>query len=264
MRLLARTHANPRVREYLPAADGVLVEDALGSDYREFRLLVKAWERLVDTDGTGETAERSHERRNASLVQDFDGGWTPTGEYGLGCSWGDAGDLRPLPPRRNPRRLGESQTRTRRHRQRSADLARTAPQRRADALFALFECVRLRRQGRKSRRSWSTSSSTRPASTNNSPPWPTKPAPNPNPATTAPGAVPTCHWKGCWVPGRDCEADHLTPHSCGGRTTPSEGGPLCGRHNRIKQQGYRTWRDPTGQRHMAPIQTAQSRRHRIR
>jgi len=55
---------------------------------------------------------------------------------------------------------------------------------------------------------------------------------------------PTCIWPGCWVPTSVCEADHAHPHAVGGKTEPENGIPLCGRHNRWKQKGYSTGRDP--------------------
>ncbi len=55
---------------------------------------------------------------------------------------------------------------------------------------------------------------------------------------------PTCLWPGCWVPTSVCEADHAHPHASGGKTQPENGIPLCGRHNRWKQKGYSTGRDP--------------------
>jgi len=54
----------------------------------------------------------------------------------------------------------------------------------------------------------------------------------------------TCIWPGCWVPTSVCEADHAHPHAVGGKTAPENGIPLCGRHNRWKQKGHTTGRDP--------------------
>jgi Domain of unknown function (DUF222) len=59
---------------------------------------------------------------------------------------------------------------------------------------------------------------------------------------------PTCIWPGCWVPTSACEADHGHPHAQGGATTPENGAPLCGRHNRWKQKGFTTARDPVTRR----------------
>ena len=56
----------------------------------------------------------------------------------------------------------------------------------------------------------------------------------------------TCVWPGCHVPTSRCETDHLREHGSGGRTNPGNGAPLCGRHNRWKQKGYRVRRWPDG------------------
>lgn len=60
----------------------------------------------------------------------------------------------------------------------------------------------------------------------------------------------SCYWTGCWVPATSCEADHLLPWDDTGRTNPGNGGPACGAHNRIKQQGFHTWRGPNGTWHI--------------
>ena len=58
-----------------------------------------------------------------------------------------------------------------------------------------------------------------------------------------------CCWPGCAVPTSQCEIDHSVEHSKGGLTNPGNGAPFCGRHNRIKQKGFTTRRDPTGAWH---------------
>lgn len=58
-----------------------------------------------------------------------------------------------------------------------------------------------------------------------------------------------CVWPGCLVPLRNCQADHLTSWSQDGTTTPDNGAPLCGRHNRHKTGGYQVWRDDHGRWH---------------
>jgi hypothetical protein len=60
---------------------------------------------------------------------------------------------------------------------------------------------------------------------------------------------PECVWPGCHRQTSQCEIDHLTEHSRGGRTHPGNGAPLCGRHNRLKQRGFSVWRDPAGTWH---------------
>ena len=53
-----------------------------------------------------------------------------------------------------------------------------------------------------------------------------------------------CLWPGCGL--HRCQIDHTVGWTHGGVTNPANSGPLCGRHNRFKTRGYRTWRDPTG------------------
>ncbi|MEM7142917.1 MAG: DUF222 domain-containing protein [Actinomycetota bacterium] len=60
-----------------------------------------------------------------------------------------------------------------------------------------------------------------------------------------------CYWTGCWVPATGCQIDHLLPWEREGRTHPGNGAPACGTHNRIKQQGFHTWRDTSGAWHLA-------------
>ena len=55
---------------------------------------------------------------------------------------------------------------------------------------------------------------------------------------------PRCIWPGCDRPTSRCEIDHLHEHAKGGPTNPDNGAPLCGFHNRWKQKGFATTRDP--------------------
>jgi len=55
---------------------------------------------------------------------------------------------------------------------------------------------------------------------------------------------PHCIWPGCHIPTTRCEIDHLHDHAKGGPTNPNNGAPLCGFHNRWKQKGFTTTRDP--------------------
>jgi hypothetical protein len=58
-----------------------------------------------------------------------------------------------------------------------------------------------------------------------------------------------CVAAGCDVPVRRCQADHLRDWRHGGRTDPVNGAPLCGRHNRLKNLGFRVRRDAAGYWH---------------
>jgi hypothetical protein len=55
-----------------------------------------------------------------------------------------------------------------------------------------------------------------------------------------------CYWTGCWIPASKCQVDHLLPWRREGRSNPGNGAPGCGKHNRIKEQGFHAWRSPTG------------------
>jgi len=64
-----------------------------------------------------------------------------------------------------------------------------------------------------------------------------------------------CRWVGCYTRGTDCQIDHTVPWAeqqdgtGGGCTCPANGAVLCGRHNRLKEQGYSVRRDEHGQWH---------------
>ncbi|WP_195210551.1 HNH endonuclease [Actinomarinicola tropica] len=137
VRAVARVARNPRVVDLLPLVEDVIVEMARSEGHDGFCRWLREWERLVDVDGTEQDAETTHARRNGSVVENFDGGFTLTGGFGnlqgaaiaetferfaraeLLADWAEA-----------RARLGDAAT--------DADLARTAAQRGADALAAIF------------------------------------------------------------------------------------------------------------------------------
>lgn len=61
-----------------------------------------------------------------------------------------------------------------------------------------------------------------------------------------------CPWPGCLVPQSQCQADHLDAFNGPrqGSTDPGNGAPACGRHNRLKEQGFRAYRDDRGRIHV--------------
>ena len=67
--------------------------------------------------------------------------------------------------------------------------------------------------------------------------------------TAATATYTHCIWPGCHAPASRCEIDHLHEHGKGGSTTQANSAPLCGKHNRWKQKGYRIQRTPTGNWH---------------
>jgi hypothetical protein len=59
-----------------------------------------------------------------------------------------------------------------------------------------------------------------------------------------------CLWPGCGRASSRNQIDHTHEHSRGGRTSPDNGGPACGRHNRTKSRGYTVHRDADGNWHV--------------
>ncbi|HWM22515.1 MAG TPA: hypothetical protein VNO51_22680, partial [Ilumatobacteraceae bacterium] len=55
-----------------------------------------------------------------------------------------------------------------------------------------------------------------------------------------------CVVNGCVAPIRCCQADHMNEWSRLGHTDGPNGAPVCGRHNRLKNTGYRVHRDQHG------------------
>jgi hypothetical protein len=139
IRALARVGANPRVQDALPVADPLFAEKASTMGYREFVAWLKQWEWLIDTDGGFQETETSHDRRDARLVRnDLDATWKIEGHHGdlqgtamnaifrafidaeFQADWDAAKD-----------RFGDDVC--------VSVLARTDAQRRADALYAIFQ-----------------------------------------------------------------------------------------------------------------------------
>ncbi|HAP74586.1 MAG TPA: hypothetical protein DCR14_00705 [Acidimicrobiaceae bacterium] len=60
---------------------------------------------------------------------------------------------------------------------------------------------------------------------------------------------PRCIWPGCTTSAGHCNADHTHPWQFGGITDPTNGAPMCPRHDRLKNHGFRVHRDPNGHWH---------------
>ncbi len=58
-----------------------------------------------------------------------------------------------------------------------------------------------------------------------------------------------CRWLTCGRRTGYCDGDHLVAWQLGGATNPENGDLLCGPHNRLRQTGFRLWRDPSGRWH---------------
>ncbi|HSP04277.1 MAG TPA: DUF222 domain-containing protein [Acidimicrobiales bacterium] len=82
-RALARTVANPRVAEWVPDADPIFAHHATKLGYDDFVAALRQWEALADADGADQASERSHQRRNASLLESgIDGSFHLEGSFG--------------------------------------------------------------------------------------------------------------------------------------------------------------------------------------
>jgi len=76
-RLMARIAANPRIDpDVLTTGVWQLMSDAMDESYIEFERRALIWEALADPEGAADTSERIHQRRNALMHQNADGGWS--------------------------------------------------------------------------------------------------------------------------------------------------------------------------------------------
>jgi hypothetical protein len=66
---LAKLAANPRVRDVLPASEQVLLRAAQELRFDDFKTICARWEQLADRDGAYRDHDRSFARRNATVVE---------------------------------------------------------------------------------------------------------------------------------------------------------------------------------------------------
>jgi hypothetical protein len=301
-RLLARVFANPRCAEQFPDSAEMLVGHAAGLWFDEFAIVVRRWEALADADGAHHAHQRAHQRRDAhvSIIDqhvylDAHGGvaagsvieeiFTRFCDAEFHTDW-DAGVAT----------WGERMT--------PNLLARTAAQRRFDALLAVFT-VAAAGSGAAGVIDPlvnivvdQTTLEHHLARLAGGDPPPLDPAlvdqrrcettsghqidPADMLAAALTGHIRRvvfdtagvvidlgrrsrlftgnardavqlgdrwCLWPGCDLRTGRCQTDHTTPWATGGPTNPHNGDIACPRHNRWKQRGYRTWRDPNGHWH---------------
>lgn len=80
--LLGRVHANPRVRQHMVDAQEWFRRIAGSLSFADFELEVRRWERYADEDGPEPRNSAGHDNRNASLLQDkIDLGWQLAGSF---------------------------------------------------------------------------------------------------------------------------------------------------------------------------------------
>jgi len=66
---LARAYSNPRCGKQLVDVLPILLQHAQSLSFHEFRIVVRRWEALADTDGAFHDDERIHAQRNASVTE---------------------------------------------------------------------------------------------------------------------------------------------------------------------------------------------------
>jgi len=314
VQVLARVHANPRIKGKVPARQEKFLRWASEESFDDFKTKVLDWERAVDLDGGFKDNERNHDNRNARLVRnDIEKIWDLAGHFAddqgarmreifdhyvemlWKADWAEARG-----------RLGDVAT--------IADLKRSDAQRRADALARIFNdaagapadtsapaivhnivwsadtylglaellgtdaaaldthwsasLTDLKAQ----RAQWCDPDRYRCSTLDGVPLEPVEQFMSSlvnhvrrviintkgvvidlgRKARLFTGSArlaaqlqhPHCIWPGCDHPTSRCEIDHLYDHAKGGPTNPSNGAPLCGFHNRWKQKGFATTRDP--------------------
>ena len=139
VRLLGRVHSNRRVAPHMADRAEKFVRDASRSSFPDFEQELRLWERLVDQDGAEPAVERSHDRRDFTMVQDHFGlGWEIRG--GIGSLSGAAMDEIFQKYVQAEWEADWEKARADKGDEATVDdLARTPSQRRADALWQIFQ-----------------------------------------------------------------------------------------------------------------------------
>lgn len=137
--LLARVWANPRVRDHMADAQDWFLRIAARLSYRDFETEVRTWERLADDDGPEPVNSRNHERRDVRLTQDpVDLGW----QWAGGCGAMQGAQMSEILEHYVcAERLADWEKARAEHGDAAtaSDLPRTEPQRRADAVWQIFQ-----------------------------------------------------------------------------------------------------------------------------
>jgi hypothetical protein len=137
--LLGRVWSNPRVRQHMIDAQEWFLRIAGSLSFADFELEVRRWERYADEDGPEPKNSARHDNRNASLLQDkIDLGWQLTGSFAAmqGASIDEiyaryVAAERLADWEKARAEHGDEAT--------AAHLPRTEGQRRADALWQVFQ-----------------------------------------------------------------------------------------------------------------------------
>jgi hypothetical protein len=309
VQVLGRVGANPRVAGFFEEADEWFRERATDLDHDAFKIVVQQWEMLADADGAEEKSDREHRARNATITKGFDGSFRTRANHAsvqgatmagifeaferaeFEADWADT-----------KHRLGEGAAK-------KTDLQRTDAQRRADAIYKIFQLAAANPDVPTAvpvvnvvidEATFATELERRAATgIENVPDHAPGRAnavcrtiegvaltPSEVVATAMAGLVRAiiidpdgniinhgrakrlftgasreavllreairdpagvrCGYSGCGVAGRRCQIDHREPAARGGPTDHTNGDPLCGYHNRLKETGYHPRRSADG------------------
>ena len=133
---LARLAANPRCGDRLADSGAPLVDAAQQLEFVDFRTVARRWEQLADADGAHRHHEASLQRRNVSIVE-INGEFEIRGRLPAIHGTIVRGDLRQV---RDAEFHADCDAAQSQHGAVTKDrLDRSAAQRRADALFKIFE-----------------------------------------------------------------------------------------------------------------------------
>lgn len=280
MNLLGRIHRNSRVRGFMVDAQDWFLRGAQAWSYRRFETEVRTWERLADDDGP-EPNDRMHQAHKVALRQEPQTlTWELSGRFAsmmgaqideifshylaaeLAADWDKA-------------RAEHGDTACELH------LPRPGDQRSADALWQVFHDAAAADNtavpaGFGKPAAGMNVDEYRCETLNGTPVEPYEAAHHSlltqvrrvivdatstvidlgraraftgNARTATKLQATECFWPGCHITVDRCQIDHTRSHAEGGRTNPGNGAPACGRHNRLKENGYRVWRDDAGEWH---------------
>jgi hypothetical protein len=140
VRELARAHSNTRCGDGIAIVEELLLADAQHLPYDAFREQVRSWEQLADVDGAHHDHELIHESRRASLRSVGDG-YELRGECGAAQGAAMAEILEAFADAEFHADVDEARQRLGLDPDtplKPGDLARSARQRRWDALYAIF------------------------------------------------------------------------------------------------------------------------------
>lgn len=137
LRLLARVHSNRRVRQHMTSRQKRFIQQAT-QRFVDFEAAVRRWERLVDQDGPNPPADANHENRNVSMLQEFNLSWNLSGSYG---SMQGASIAEIFNHYINTETTADWEKARAEHGDQTCNdhLSRTIGQRRADALWQIFQ-----------------------------------------------------------------------------------------------------------------------------